>query len=51
VGFTLIGLFVVAAIIARLIAVLLTSPAQVREQSKRVVCAQNLKAITLLART
>lgn len=44
-GFTLIELLVVVAIIVILIALLVPSLTQVREQSKRVACSSNLRSL------
>jgi prepilin-type N-terminal cleavage/methylation domain-containing protein/prepilin-type processing-associated H-X9-DG protein len=44
-GFTLIELLVVIAIIALLLAILLPSLHMAKEQSRRMVCATNLKAL------
>jgi prepilin-type N-terminal cleavage/methylation domain-containing protein len=46
-GFTLIELLVVVAIIAILIALMIPSLGRAREQSRRTVCAANLKGIGL----
>ncbi len=44
-GFTLIELLVVIAIIALLLAILLPSLRMAKEQSRRMICATNLKAL------
>ena len=46
-GFTLIELLVVIAIIAMLLAILMPALGSVKERAKRVVCASNLKQVSI----